>query len=129
MKRLRTSETGQNLSACLGLSAPLTPAPPKPSGGTGEAGEILQSSPKPPAARHTPPALYYSSSSASDFIWLLENVDYVTAHFQAPALLKGLSDTRVLPQKTQQLSSWIRGCSAAQAPQGRHPGHEYIQDI
>lgn len=129
MKRLRTSETGQNPNACLGLSAPLTPAPPKPSGGTGEAGEILQSSPKPPAARHTPPALYYSSSSASDFIWLLENVDYVTAHFQAPALLKGLSDTRVLPEKTQQLSSWIRGCSAAQAPQGRHPGHEYIQDI
>lgn len=70
-----------------------------------------------------------SSSSASDFIWLLETVDYVTTRFQAPAFFKGLSEVQVLPEKTQQLGSCICSYLAAQTPQGGHSGHEYIQDI
>ena len=84
--------------------------------------------PKSPlVSHHTPPAP--SCSSSSDFIRLPENVDYVTTRFQVPPLLKGLSKAWVLPEKTQQLGSCTCSYSAAQTSQGRHPGHEYIQDI
>lgn len=93
------SEAGQGLCACLRLPAGLIPA-------TSQAhGKVPQSCPLP-----------YSSSSASDFIWLLENVDYVTAHFQAPAQLQGLSAVWVLPEKTQQLSSCISSCGSTGTP-------------
>lgn len=46
-----------------------------------------------------------------------------------PSTVQGLPEVRVLPGKTQQLRSCACSCSAAPTPQGRHPGHEYIQDI
>lgn len=83
----------------------------------------------PLVSHHATPALSCSSSSASDFIWLPENVDYAPTRFQAPTLWKGLSEVGVWPKKNQQLGSCICSYSAAQTPRGRHPCHEYFQDI
>ena len=99
----------------------------QPRGHQGTLSQSRRAPQSPPASHHILLALSCSSSSASDFIWLFENSDYVTTCFRA--LLKGLFEVWVLPEKTQQLGSCICSYSAAQTPQGRHPGHEYIQDI
>lgn len=49
--------------------------------------------------------------------------------FPSSRTVKGVIQVWVLTKKTQQLGSCICSYSAAQTPQGSHPGHEYIQDI
>lgn len=96
---------------CPRLSAPLTPQP---------------------HCNPLPIALYFLITHCLPFpvvvpvshlIWLPENVDYITPSSQAPAQLNRLSKVWVTPEKIQQLGSCICSYSAAQTPQGRHPGH------
>lgn len=82
------------------------------------------SSPNPLGPCHTLPAL--SCSSSSDFIcfqtmWI--TIPLISRHCWR--VIQGVGFAR----KTQQLCSCVCSCSAAPTPQGRHPGHEYIQDI
>lgn len=136
MKRLRQQEERGTPRVRLHsprLSAPLTPQPhcteQQHRWHRGTLSPSHRAPQSPQLSHHALPALSCSCSSASDFIWIPENADYVTARFQAPALLAGLSEVWVLPEKTQQLGSCICSYSAAQTPRGRHPRHEYIQDI
>lgn len=59
--------------------------------------------------------------SGSPTMWIM--------YFSFPSSAEGLPKVQVLPGKTQQLRSCVCSCSAAPTPQGRHPSHEYIQDI
>lgn len=133
MKRLRKQEAQNPLCVFIqvGYLHRWPPAPLQPSSSAGDTrGLYHKASCSQKLSRfssHTAcPSC--SSSSASDFIWLPENGDYVTPRFRAPALFKGLPEVRALPEKTRQLGSWICSYPSAQTPQGRHPGREYIQD-